>query len=160
VHHTFPLASQWQVRLVLPDDMMGLHALTGGLSNAGSAQERFLHAVGEQPARSVLCRQCAICTMHATSTVTADTAPGARAAVVALVNGELVGALAASPCRTADLDSWRAAFRLQTLPSGVLDSAGQHARLELCVVNPVFVACTGALLAGEGQCVDVHDHPG
>jgi hypothetical protein len=37
-----------QVRLAVPDDVVGLHGLLDGLSNAMDLQEAFLHAVGKQ----------------------------------------------------------------------------------------------------------------
>jgi hypothetical protein len=37
----------WEVRLAVPDDVVGLHGLIGSLANAVEVQEAFLHALGE-----------------------------------------------------------------------------------------------------------------
>jgi hypothetical protein len=69
--------------------------------------------------------------------------------VVAAVNGEVVAMLATSPCKADLLDSWSARFRLdQGLPAGSLVEVQQHALVDACIINPVFSACAGALLAG------------
>jgi hypothetical protein len=109
------------VRLAVPDDMAGMQQLVGGMSSAAQVQDEFLHALSSQ------------------------------GAVVALVAGQLVAAVVTSACSTADLEGWRQAHRLPVagLPPPALADAAQHARLQLCVVNPVFATCTGALLAGE-----------
>lgn len=69
--------------------------------------------------------------------------------MVAAVNGEMVAMLTSSPCKADLLDSWSARFRLdQGLPVGSLAEVQQHAQVEACVINPVFSACAGAMLAG------------
>lgn len=69
--------------------------------------------------------------------------------MVATVNGEMVAMLATSPCKADLLDSWSACFRLdQGLPASSLDEKQQHAQVIACIINPVFSACAGALLAG------------
>lgn len=74
---------------------------------------------------------------------------GPQGAVVAAVNGEMVAMLATSPCKADLLDSWSTRFRLdQGLPVGSLDEVQQHAQVDACIINPVFSACVGALLAG------------
>ncbi|WIA39160.1 hypothetical protein OEZ86_005287 [Tetradesmus obliquus] len=40
----------WEVRLAVPDDVVGLHGLIGSLANAVEVQEAFLHALGRQGA--------------------------------------------------------------------------------------------------------------
>lgn len=41
----------WEVRLAVPDDVVGLHGLIGSLASAVEVQEAFLHALGEHRAK-------------------------------------------------------------------------------------------------------------
>jgi hypothetical protein len=48
----------WEVRLAVPDDVVGLHGLIGSLANAVEVQEAFLHALGKQG--SLTARACPV----------------------------------------------------------------------------------------------------
>lgn len=45
----------WEVRLAVPDDVVGLHGLIGSLANAVEVQEAFLHALGRLSCWQVTC---------------------------------------------------------------------------------------------------------
>lgn len=77
---------------------------------------------------------------------------GRQGAVVASINGEMVGMLASSPCTPELLDSWSAQYRLDhSLPCSSLQDHQHHAQVSACVINPVFATQAGALLAGVFQ---------
>lgn len=64
--------------------------------------------------------------------------------------------LASDPCSPETLDSWSAQFRLDAaLPCSCLQAPQQHAQVSACVINPVFAAQAGTLLAGaQGESPD------
>jgi hypothetical protein len=158
----------------VPDDVVALHQLMGSASNALELQEAFLHAVGVSCCSLTCCGQqsvlpafgfpqhntahltcvrkrhkapCLLSNMCAASV--ADCYAGRQGAVVAAVNGELVAMLASDPCSPETLDSWSAQFRLgAALPCSCLQAPEQHAQVSACVINPVFAAQAGTLLAG------------
>lgn len=67
--------------------------------------------------------------------------------MVAVAQGQLVAMAAVTPA--VDLQLLQANFSLaEGLPRGCCSNAAAHAELDVCVVNPVFSACVGALLAG------------
>lgn len=72
---------------------------------------------------------------------------GRQGAVVAVIQGEVVGMAATTP--SVDLDMLRSNFRLeQGLSAGCCHVAQEHAELDVCVMNPVFAKTVGALLSG------------
>jgi hypothetical protein len=58
----------WELRLAVPDDVVGLHSLIGSLANAVEVQEAFLHALGEW-ARICLLGRCGCCSTTAGKSV-------------------------------------------------------------------------------------------
>ncbi len=77
------------------------------------------------------------------------TCTGRQGAAVAAINGEVVGMLATTPCTTEQLGSWAAQFQLgRALSPNALEALQQHALVDACLINPVFAAHTGCLLAG------------
>jgi hypothetical protein len=61
----------------------------------------------------------------------------------------MVGVLTSSPCTAELLGSWSAQFRLDhSLPCKCWEAPQQHAQVSACIINPVFSAQAGALLAG------------
>jgi hypothetical protein len=74
---------------------------------------------------------------------------GRQGAVVAAINGEVVGMLATSPCIPEQLGRWSAQFQLgKAMPQDAVAAVQQHALVDACLVNPVFAAHAGCLLAG------------
>lgn len=77
------------------------------------------------------------------------TRAGRQGAVVAAINGEVVGMLATSPCTPAQLGRWSAQFHLgKAMPLDAVEAIQQHALVDACLINPVFAAHAGCLLAG------------
>lgn len=70
------------------------------------------------------------------------------------MQGQVVGMVATTP--SVDLQLLQANFKLEEgLPAGCCDTPAAHAELDVCIVNPVFGKCVGALLAGELVVADV-----
>lgn len=77
---------------------------------------------------------------------------GRQGAVVAAINGELIGMLATRPCSVEDLTSWSQNFKLaHSLPDNELRLTAQHALIDACILHPVLATQAGTVLAGASQ---------
>jgi hypothetical protein len=92
----------------------------------------------------------AIASRHLQAHCSPASAPGSHAAVVGLVQGELVAVANVTP--RVNIPLLRANFQVDSILDPQLFPPEEHAELNSCVMNPIFIKRGGAFLAGKDRC--------